>query len=235
MPFNISSAKDITTDKSTYLIYGKPGSGKTHTLNFLPGKTLYVNVDKSERPLKGNDNIDILNFNSHEAWSEWGDLMKWFADNKQVLNNYDTIVIDNLSELFRSMLANLGRTGKNQRVPEMSHYQRVDFFTIDSLRFLQSLSKRLVFLAWETNYDFYTPAGQQITQSVPDIRKTIRDNVAGLCQVVARLIVNKESGKRGFILMPTNNVFAKNQLDDREHCLQSELFKVGEEVVNNGD
>lgn len=228
MSFNISSAKDITTDKSTYLIYGKPGSGKTHTLNFLPGKTLYVNVDKSERPLKGNENIDILNFNSHEAWQEWGDLMKWFAENKQTLNNYDTIVIDNLSELFRSMLANLGRAGKNNRVPEMSHYQRVDFFTIDSLRFLQSLGKRLVFLAWETNYDFYTPTGQQITQSVPDIRKTIRDNVAGLCQVVARLIVNKESGKRGFILMPTNNVFAKNQLDDREHCLQDELFKVGD-------
>lgn len=235
MSFNISSAKDITTDKSTYLIYGKPGSGKTHTLNFLPGKTLYVNVDKSERPLKGNPNIDILNFNSHEAWSEWGDLMKWLEGNKQTLNNYDTIVIDNLSELFRSMLANLGRSGKNNRVPEMSHYQRVDFFTIDSLRFLQSLGKRLVFLAWETNYDFYTPAGQQITQSVPDIRKTIRDNVAGLCQVVARLIVNKESGKRGFILMPTNNVFAKNQLDDREHCLQDELFNVGGEVVNNGD
>ncbi|HCT0424359.1 TPA: AAA family ATPase [Staphylococcus pseudintermedius] len=228
MSFNISSAKDITTDNSTYLIYGKPGSGKTHTLNFLPGKTLYVNVDKSERPLKGNENVDILNFNSHEAWQEWGDLMKWFAENKQTLNNYDTIVIDNLSELFRSMLANLGRAGKNNRVPEMSHYQRVDFFTIDSLRFLQSLGKRLVFLAWETNYDFYTPAGQQITQSVPDIRKTIRDNVAGLCQVVARLIVNKESGKRGFILMPTNNVFAKNQLDDREHCLQDELFNVGD-------
>lgn len=228
MSFNISSAKDITTDKSTYLIYGKPGSGKTHTLNFLPGKTLYVNVDKSERPLKGNENVDILNFNSHEAWQEWGDLMKWFAENKQTLNNYDTIVIDNLSELFRSMLANLGRAGKNNRVPEMSHYQRVDFFMIDSLRFLQSLGKRLVFLAWETNYDFYTPAGQQITQSVPDIRKTIRDNVAGLCQVVARLIVNKESGKRGFILMPTNNVFAKNQLDDREHCLQDELFNVGD-------
>ncbi|EGQ3790386.1 AAA family ATPase [Staphylococcus pseudintermedius] len=228
MSFNISNAKDITTDKSTYLIYGKPGSGKTHTLNFLPGKTLYVNVDKSERPLKGNENIDILNFNSHEAWQEWGDLMKWFAENKQTLKNYDTIVIDNLSELFRSMLANLGRAGKNNRVPEMSHYQRVDFFTIDSLRFLQSLGKRLVFLAWETNYDFYTPAGQQITQSVPDIRKTIRDNVAGLCQVVARLIVNKESGKRGFILMPTNNVFAKNQLDNREHCLQEDLFKVGD-------
>ncbi len=235
MAFTISSAKNITTDKSTYLIYGKPGSGKTHTLNFLPGKTLYVNVDKSERPLKGNGNIDILNFNSHEAWQEWGGLMKWFAENEELLKKYDNIIVDNLSELFRSMLANLGRTGKNERVPEMSHYQRVDFFTIDSLRFLQSLGKRLVFLAWETNYDFYTPAGQQITQSVPDIRKTIRDNVAGLCQVVARLIVNKESGKRGFILMPTNQIFAKNQLDSREHCLQEDLFKVGGEVVDNGD
>ncbi|MDR5603937.1 AAA family ATPase [Staphylococcus coagulans] len=235
MSFNISSAKDITTDNSTYLIYGKPGSGKTHTLNYLPGKTLYVSVDKSERPLKGNENIEILDFNSHEAWTEWGELMKWFAENEELLKKYDNIVVDNLSELFRSMLANLGRTGKNERVPEMSHYQRVDFFTIDSLRYMQSLKKRLVFLAWETNYDFYTPAGQQITQSVPDIRKTIRDNVAGLCQVVARLVVNKESGKRGFILMPTNNVFAKNQLDSREHCLQDELFNVGGEVVDNGD
>ena len=63
--------------------------------------------------------------------------------------------------------------------------------TIDSLRFLQSLGKRLVFIAWETNFESYTPAGQQITQAVPDIRKTIRDNVAGLCQVVARLVFNE--------------------------------------------
>lgn len=228
MTFNISSAKDITTDKSTYLIYAKPGTGKTHTINFLPGKTLYINVDKSERPLKGNENIDILEFNTHDAWEEWGELMKWLADNKETIKQYDTIAIDNISELFRSMLANLGRNGKNERVPEMSHYQRVDFFTIDSLRFLQSLGKRLVFLAWETNFENYTPAGQQITQAVPDIRKTIRDNVAGLCQVVARLEISDKSGKRGFILTPSNSKFAKNQLDNREHCLQEDLFEVGD-------
>ena len=228
MSFNISSAKDIKTDKSTYLIYAKPGTGKTHTLNFLQGKTLYINVDKSERPLKGNENIDILNFNTHNTWEEWGELMKWIEDNKEVIEKYDTIAIDNISELGRSMLADLGRKGKNNRVPEMSHYQRADFFTIDSFRYLQNLGKRLVFLAWETNYDFYNPSGQQVTQAVPDIRKTIRDNIAGLCQVVARLVFNENTGKRGFILSPTNSVFAKNQLDSREHCLQEDLFKVGD-------
>lgn len=226
--FNIKNAKDITLDKSTYMIYAKPGTGKTHTLNYLPGRTLYLNVDKSERPLKGNGNVDVLEFNTHDAWKEWTELMKWFNDNKEIINQYDTIAIDNISELFRSMLANLGRNGKNERVPEMSHYQRVDFFIIDSFRFLQSLGKRLVFIAWETNYDFYTPSGQQITQSVPDVRKTIRDNIAGLCQVVAKLVFNEQSGNRGFILMPSNSVFAKNQLDDREHCLQEDLFKIGD-------
>ncbi|MDU0318216.1 DNA-binding protein, partial [Staphylococcus epidermidis] len=38
MAFTINNATNITTDKSTYLIYAKPGTGKTHTLNFLPGK-----------------------------------------------------------------------------------------------------------------------------------------------------------------------------------------------------
>ena len=42
--------------------------------------------------------------------------MKWLSKNKETVDQYDTIVIDNISELFRSMLANLGRNGKNERV-----------------------------------------------------------------------------------------------------------------------
>ena len=40
-------------------------------------------MDKSERPLKGNENIDILEFNTHEAWEEWGELMKWLSKIKR--------------------------------------------------------------------------------------------------------------------------------------------------------
>ena len=62
---------------------------------------------------------------------------------------------------------------------------------------------------------------------MPDIRHTIRDNVAGLCQVVARLVINEETGNRGFLLSPTNTVWAKNQLSQDKHCKQDELFELG--------
>lgn len=227
MSFQIKSAKDMNKTTVTYLIYGEPGKGKTHTINFLPGKTLYISVDKSEKPLEGNESIDVLDFNTHEAWEEWSELTKWL--NNQDISEYDNIVIDNISELFRSMLANLGRKGKNNRTPEMAHYQQVDFFTIDSFRFLQNLNKRLVFLAWETTAEHYTGGGQQFTRTMPDIRHTIRDNVAGLCQVVARLVINEETGNRGFILTPSNTVWAKNQLSQDKHCKQDELFQLGKD------
>jgi phage nucleotide-binding protein len=224
MTFNIKSASEITNDKSTYLLYAPPGTGKTHTINYLEGKTLYISVDKSERPLKGNENIDILDFNTHKAWTEWSELVKWLA--KSDLEKYDNIVIDNISELFRSMLGNLGRDGKNNRVPEMRHYQQVDFFIIDSFRFLQSLNKRLVFLAWEDTSDYHSEGGQVFTRTYPDIRDKVRNNIAGLCQVVAKLVINEKTGNRGFILKPTETMFAKNQISDDSHCKQDEIFKL---------
>lgn len=51
----------------------------------------------------------------------------------------------------------------------------------------------------------------------------------GLCQVVGKLAINHRTKKRGFILQPSNSVFAKNQLDQREFCLQEDIFKVGYE------
>lgn len=227
MAFNITSAKDIKETKATYMIYGSPGTGKTHTLNFLPGKTLYISVDKTQYPLKGNENIDILDFNTHEAWTEWSELMKYLSTAD--LSKYDNIAIDNISELFRSMLGNLGRSGKNQRVPEMRHYQQVDFFIIDSFRFLQTLGKRLVFLAWEANDEYHTEGGQLFTRTMPDIRDKILSNVMGLCQVIGKLTINEKTKTRGFYLQPTNAIYAKNQLDERAHCKQNEIFKVGAE------
>jgi len=224
----ITSAKDITDERATYLLYAPPGTGKTHTINFLEGKTLYVAIDKTQYPLRGNEYIDVMDFDTHNAWTEWSDLIKWLSNND--LSKYDNIVFDNVSELFRSMLGNLGREGKNNRVPEMRHYQQIDFFIIDSLRFINSLNKRVVYLAWETTDEFQTEGGQIFNRSFPDIRKTIMNNFMGLCQVVGRLVskVEDDEVKRGFILQPSPSVFAKNQLDSRKGCKQEDVFKVSD-------
>lgn len=225
----ITNATDIEESRATYLLYAPPGVGKTYTINFLEGKTLYVAIDKTQYPLKGNENIDILEFDTHNAWNEWGELVKWLASAD--LSEYDNLVFDNVSELFRSMLGNLGREGRNNRVPEMQHYQQIDFFIIDSLRFINSLGKRVIYLAWETTDEFQAESGQTFNRKFPDIRSKILNNFAGLTQVVGKLAINNKTEKRGFILSPSNSVFAKNQLDSRKHCLQEDIFRIGHESV----
>lgn len=226
----IKSATDIKDDRATYLLYAPPGTGKTHTINFLEGKTLYVSIDKTEYPLKGNENIDIMDFDTHNSWEEWKELIKWLSNND--LSKYDNLVFDNVSELFRSMLGNLGREGKNNRVPEMQHYQQIDFLIIDSLRFINSLNKRVVYLAWEMTDEFRTEGGQIFNRTFPDIRNKILNNFMGLTQVTAKLAFNQKSGKRGFILYPSNSTYAKNQLSSDKFCLQEDIFKLGIEELN---
>ncbi|PFV26785.1 DNA-binding protein, partial [Bacillus cereus] len=204
----ITNASSITMDNSTYLIYGNPGMRKTSTANYLEGNTLYIPIDKTQAPLAGNSKIDIVKFDTYEAWTNWNTLIKDLSTND--LSKYDTIFFDNISELTRSMLANLGREGNNNRVPSQANYQQIDFFIIDSFRFIQTLGKRIVFTAWETTDKWELPSGQAVNRAYPDIRLKILNNFMGLCQVVAKSFINEETKNYGFILDPSAYIFAKN-------------------------
>ena len=221
MSLDIVNAADVTSKDETYLIYSPPGVGKTSTLKHLPGKTLVLDMDRTTRVLHGSENIDISYIDNQNTWKAWGALLKTLGE--MDLSKYENIALDNISEMERCMLGNLGRDGKNDRVPEMRHYQQVQFFLIDSIRFLKSLGKRVVITAWETTDEWHTPEGQTFNRAYPQISPKILTNFMGLCDVVGRLVYNEETEKRGFLLQPTNSVFAKNQLDDRKYCLQEEL------------
>ena len=221
---NITKATDLTTDNATYLIYANPGVGKTSALKHFPGKTLVIDIDKSSGVLKGEENIDIAEVDTHNIWKEWMETVKELLDGDY--SQYDNIVVDNVSELFRATLANLGREGKNNRVPEQSHYQRVDFTILDSLRALKKLDSRIIFTAWETSDLWEAENGQTFNRAYPDIRNKILNNFLGLCDVVARLVITKDEDgneKRGFILQPSASIYAKNRLDDRKGCLVTDL------------
>lgn len=218
----IEKATDIETENGVYLIYAPPGTGKTSLLKFLPGKTLVLDVDRTSRVLKGEANIDISKVDNVNAWKNFGEVMKELA--KMDLSGYDNIALDNISELERCMLADLGRQGNNNRVPGIQNYQQVQFFLMDAVRFLKTLGLNVIILAWETTDVWTTPEGQSFNRSYPQISLKIMQNMMGLCDVVGKLFYNEKTDKRGIFLQATDSIFAKNQMDARKHCMQDELI-----------
>lgn len=217
----ITNATDIQNETATYLIYGPPGMGKTSTIKYLPGKTLVLDVDRTTRVLKGNENIDIVYVDNTNTWDFWSNLIVDLEKNYKGV--YDNIVVDNISELERCLLSDLGSKGKNKGVPSQGDYQYMQFRIVNSLRYMKNLGANLIWTAWESD-DLYTDSGgQQYNRSYPQINRKILNNVLGLCDVVGRLLINSE-GERGFALTATNSTYAKNQIDDRKGCLQSELM-----------
>lgn len=217
----IKNATEIIRDKGTYLVYGPPGMGKTTALKYLPGETLVLDVDRTSKVLQGCSHIDIVEVDNMHTWKDWEVLVQELYNSYRGV--YDNICVDNISELERCILSDLGAQGKNMGVPAQGDYQKMQFRMVNSLRYMKNLNCNIVWTAWEMT-DLYTDAnGQQFNRSFPQINAKVMNNVCGLCDVVARLVVNKE-GERGFILTASNSTYAKNQLDDRKGCLQSELI-----------
>lgn len=217
----INKATDIKTDKGTYLIYGAPGKGKTTSIKYFPGKTLVLDIDRTSRVLKGEADIDIVYIDNENTWEDWGNTITELSQN--FVGKYDNIVVDNVSELERCILSSLGSAGKNNGVPSQADYQYMQFKLVNSLRYMKNLGSNLIWTAWE-EIDLWTDAdGSSYNTALPQINRKIRNNVLGLCDVVGRLMV-KEDGERGFVLSATDSTYAKNQLDDRKGCMQSELI-----------
>ena len=230
MTLQITNAADIKATKGTYLIYGPPGMGKTTALKYLPGKTLVLDVDRTSKVLKGCKNIDIAEVDNINTFQHWTNILKDMVENKEKYAIYDNIAVDNVSELERCILSDLGSQGKNKGVPAQGDYQYMQFKLVNSLRYMKNVGSNLIWTAWEATDLYQDSSGQQFNRSFPQINQKIINNVLGLCDVVGRLMINNE-GERGFALTATNSTFAKNQLDNRKGCLQNELILAGD---NNG-
>lgn len=224
---DVTPGTEIVTESACYLIYAAPGVGKTSAAKFFKGNTLVIDVDRTTRVLKGCKNIDIYYLDNVNAWTDWGDTLKKLKNTD--LSKYDNIFIDNISELERCILANLGRDGNNARIPSQKNYLQMQFYLVDSIRFLKTLEKNIVISAWETSDVWTNEDGQQFNRAYPFISAKILNNVMGLCDVVARLVYNPKTDSRGFYLQPTPSVYAKNQLDSRQFCLQGEIMNAPEE------
>lgn len=234
----------------TALLYCAPGIGKSTAIGLIAeateGNTLVLDVDRTiQRTLaKGevvkdtskvlvaevenrskNDNAGISG-----TFAAWTDLLKNQITPEFIKqNNITTVAVDNISELERCILSDLGAQGKNKGVPAMADYQYMQFQLVNSLRAMKSWGVNIVWTAWEDVRNITFIDGSQYSQLCPKISAKIVDNICGLCDVVGRISVNKD-GTHVIRLEGTDNVYAKNQIDSRKGCLVTDFnkFKKGE-------
>jgi phage nucleotide-binding protein len=237
----------------TALLYCAPGVGKSTAIGVISekskGNTLVLDVDRTiQRTLakgeivKNTDKVIIAEVDNRSriekdgvevspgTFKAWTELLQQITPEFLKEHNITTVAVDNISELERCILSDLGSQGKNKGVPAMADYQYMQFKLVNSLRYMKSWGVNIVWTAWEDIRAITYSDGSQISQLVPKISAKIVDNICGLCDVVGRIMVNKD-GAHGIILEATQNIYAKNQIDSRKGCLVEEFinFTIKEE------
>lgn len=230
----------------TALLYCPPGVGKSTAIGLIAeaseGNTLVLDIDRTiartlakKEVVKDTSRILVekienrgknANLGIAGTFQAWSDALKEITPDFLKENDIRTVAVDNISELERCILSDLGAQGKNKGVPAMADYQYMQFKLVNSLRFMKSWGVNVVWTAWEDSREFVMPDGTSYTRLVPKISNKIVDNICGLCDVVGKILVNKE-GKHGILLEATQNIYAKNQIDSRKGCTVEDFVKFG--------
>ena len=222
----------LTKQKEPYtaLLYCAPGVGKSTAIGIIAerseGKTLVLDIDRTivktlakHEVVKDLSRIDVERIDNIHTWDDWSKKLAELGKLKEAGKlEYSTIAVDNISELERCILSDLGSQGKNKGVPAQADYQYMQFKLVNSLRYLKSLGVNVVLTAWETVRDIVHPDGTSYSQFIPKISLKIVDNICGLCDVVGKILA-KQDGTRGIVLEATQSIYAKNQIDNRKGCL----------------
>ena len=201
------STADMEKTGITMLVYGKPGAGKTTLAGTVPD-TILINIEGGTAVLSGQ-NIDVIDVKPENIVA----VLEFLSNDTK----YKNVFFDSATELEMAMLIYLGRTGKNHGVPELGHYQRVQFGLRDILRQFRDLNERgknVVVTAHEMDLGGYRDDGSQYSRIVPKLSKKIVFEICGIFDIVAHIEISSkegQAGKRFLRLDPTAEIEAKNR------------------------
>lgn len=245
----ISKIQNVKDLPYTALLYCPPGVGKSTAIGLIAERskdnTLVLDVDRTiTRTLAKGEVVkdtskvfvtQIENRGKNDEAGINGTFAAWSATLQEITpeflkkNEISTVAVDNISELERCILSDLGAQGKNKGVPALADYQYMQFKLVNSLRFMKSWGVNIIWTAWEDSSSFTHPDGTQYTRLVPKISPKIVDNICGLCDVVGKILINKD-GQHGILLEATQNIYAKNQIDGRKACKVEDFETFGKGV-----
>lgn len=246
---NVKKIDECISAPFTALLYCAPGVGKSTAIGVISeaseGNTLVLDVDRTigktlakgevvkdtsklmvveiENRSRMEKDGNVIIPGTYAAWTET--LKELGADSFKFIreNNIKNIAVDNISELERCILSDLGAQGKNKGVPAQADYQYMQFKMVNSLRYMKNMGVNVIWTAWEDTRSIVMADGSSYSQLVPRVSPKIVDNICGLCDVVGRIMVNKD-GVHGIMMAPTQSIYAKNQIDARKGCLVEEFI-----------
>ena len=218
----------------TAFLYCPPGVGKSTAIGLIAqaskGKTLVLDVDRTisgtiakKEVVTDSSRMYIVKVDNINTFDDWTNILTELTAMKQEGKlDFENIAVDNISELERCILSDLGSKGKNKGVPAQADYQYMQFKLVNSLRYMKSLGVNVVWTAWEDVRQITSPDGTAYSQIIPKMSLKIVDNICGLCDVVGNIRINKDK-EHMILLEATQNIYAKNQIDNRKFCKASEF------------
>lgn len=204
-------------------LYGQPGSGKTVNATRLPGKTLLISSDNSALVLKNFDRPN-LTVKPASSFKEFVDGFEAATASKQ----YDNIVVDCLTDLIDSYIVEIREKGFSGDIRQyyLAVYTKVKALT----RKAAFCDTNVVFNCWEDATEKTLPSGEVVNYISPMIPAKIKQNVCGLCNIVAYVTSAEKDGKRQWYYVTEGGptYMAKDQLYMRKSCLPENVFTAPE-------
>ena len=218
------------------LIYGPSGCGKTVNSTLVKtrgrGKNLLLCSDNSQVVLKNFErpNLDVQII---EHWMDTdqtgkpqvhfnGQFEKAVASKK-----YDTIIVDNISDLFDMAILELDASGryKDMRQAYMIVYQNLKRLVREAGR----VDCDVIFTAWHEMDEITLPSGQKTMRIKPKLPMKILDNFLGLCNIVGYITTGEKNGEKRwyYVTEGSPTLYAKDQIGCAKALLPEKIFDRG--------
>lgn len=206
---------------ATAIIYGAPGSGKTINTTRIPGKSLLLSSDNSARVL---DNFDRPNLTIKEVknFKEFVDEFEKATTSKQ----YDNIIVDCLTDLIDAYIVEIRENGFSGDIRQhyLAIYTKVKFL----VRKAAFCDTNCIFNCWEDVEAVTLHSGEMVNRVSPMLPSKIKQQVCGLCNVVAYVSSanDKQGNRQWYFITEGGNptMMGKDQLYLRKNCMPEDIF-----------
>ncbi len=204
-------------------LYGQPGSGKTINATRVPGETLLLSSDNSALVLKHFDRPN-LTIKEVKNFKEFTEAFETATANKQ----YDTIITDCLTDIIDAYIVEVREKGFSGDIRQhyLAIYTKVKFL----VRKAAFCGTDCIFNCWEDIEQVTLPSGEIVNRVSPMLPTKIKQQVCGLCNIVAQVTSGVKNGERVWYYITEGNptTMAKDQLFMRKACKPEDVFTAPE-------